>query len=203
MFELGKKDGSEAGREESSETGSQTSWSDNDRRSTSTAASSTGSVAAIGRSIRINGDLEGEEDLRIEGEVNGTVRLKKNAVTVGRDGKIRADVYAKSVAVDGEVEGDLFGAEQVSIRKSATVQGNITAPRVSLEDGARFKGSIEMDPEAVRSALGDAAVIEKSDSPKKSARAAKPTPISTPKPNGDASGMMDPDTDIARQAAKN
>ena len=112
-------------------------------------------VAAIGRSIKINGDLQGEEDLRIEGEVNGTIRLNNNTVTVGQEGKVKADVFAKAVAVEGSVEGDLYGAEHINVRKSAKVQGNIYSPRVSLEDGARFKGSIEMDPEAVKKALGD------------------------------------------------
>jgi cytoskeletal protein CcmA (bactofilin family) len=189
MFELGKKDGSEAGNENSSQSGDQ--WPDNQDQSSHAAASAASQgVAAIGRSIRINGDLEGEEDLRIDGEVNGTVRLKKNAVIIGSDGKIRADVYAKSVAVEGAVEGDLFGAEQVSIRRSATVKGNITAPRVSLEDGAHFKGSIEMDPEAVKAALGDAAIA--SASSKQSQPAAKPTPIAASKVNGDASHAEEP-----------
>ncbi|MGI9329802.1 MAG: bactofilin family protein [Gammaproteobacteria bacterium] len=180
MFELGKKDDSESGAGNGSQANDQRS--DSRRQSRGAAGSSAGGgVAAIGRSIRINGDLEGEEDLRIDGEVKGTVRLKKNAVVVGCDGKIHADVYAKTVAVEGAVEGDLFGAEQVSIRKSATVKGNITAPRVSLEDGAHFKGSIEMDPEAVRAALGDAAIASSSTKP----ATPKPTPIAASKVNGD------------------
>jgi cytoskeletal protein CcmA (bactofilin family) len=130
-----------------------------------------GEIAIIGRSIRIDGDLQGEEDLRIEGRVTGTVKLADNSLTIGKEGEIHADVYAKSIAVDGVMEGDLYGAEQVAIRRNARVKGNITAPRVSLEDGARFKGSIEMDPDAVQAALG------KSSKPGKSATpAAQPTP---------------------------
>jgi cytoskeletal protein CcmA (bactofilin family) len=111
-------------------------------------------AAIIGASIQLDGDLRGQEDLLIEGEVNGTVQLRNNVLTVGTQGKIRANVYAKEIHVDGFVEGDLFGAERVSIRKSAQVRGNITSPRVSLEEGARFKGSIEMDSKAVENALG-------------------------------------------------
>jgi cytoskeletal protein CcmA (bactofilin family) len=111
-------------------------------------------AAIIGPSIHIDGDLRGEEDLIIEGEVNGTVQLKSNSLTIGAQGKIRADVYAHSIYVDGYMEGDLYGSERVNIRKNAQVRGNITSPRVSLEDGARFKGSIEMDPQAVQNALG-------------------------------------------------
>ena len=111
-------------------------------------------AAVIGASIHIDGDLRGEEDLLIEGEVNGTVQLKNNSLTIGPQGKVRADVYAHSIYVDGFMEGDLYGSERVNIRKSAQVRGNITSPRVNLEDGAKFKGSIEMDPQAVQSALG-------------------------------------------------
>jgi cytoskeletal protein CcmA (bactofilin family) len=106
--------------------------------------------AVIGPSIHIDGDVRGEEDLLIEGEVGGTVQLKNNSLTIGPNGKVRADVYAHSIYVDGYVEGDLFGAERVHIRKSAQVKGNVTSPRVSVEDGAKFKGAIEMDPQAAQ-----------------------------------------------------
>ena len=106
--------------------------------------------AVIGPSIHIDGDVRGEEDLLIEGEVNGTVQLKNNSLTIGPNGKVRADVSANSVYVDGYMEGDLYGSERVHIRKSAQVHGNVTSPRVSLEDGAKFKGSIEMDPQAAQ-----------------------------------------------------
>ncbi len=152
MFERGRKDGGE------------TAPNPGDNRSTSAPASKpayagasgsgSGEMAVIGRSIRIDGDLQGEEDLRIEGRVTGTVKLVNNSLTIGKEGEIHADVYAKAITVDGVMEGDLFGAEQVAIRRNARVKGNITAPRVSLEDGAHFKGSIEMDAEAVEAALG-------------------------------------------------
>ncbi len=113
-----------------------------------------GEAAVIGPSIHINGDLHGEEDLIIEGEVKGTVHLKNNSLTIGSHGKVTADVYAHTIFVDGFIEGDIYGAEQISIRKSAQMQGNITAPRVSLEDGARFKGAIEMDPDVSQNVFG-------------------------------------------------
>src|SRR5688572_12779711 len=75
-------------------------------------------AAVIGPSIHIDGDLRGEEDLLIEGEVNGTVQLKNNSLTIGPQGKIRADVYAHSIYVDGFMEGDLYGSERVAIRKT-------------------------------------------------------------------------------------
>lgn len=113
-----------------------------------------GDVAVIGRSIQIIGDLRGDEDLRIEGDVSGTVELRNSVLTIGKEGKIKAGVYAKSIAVDGETKGDLYATERVSVHVNARVQGNIYAPKVSIEEGAHFRGSIEMDPAAVEKALG-------------------------------------------------
>lgn len=124
-------------------------------------------AAVIGPSIHIEGDLRGDEDLLIEGEVKGVVLLKNNSLTIGSHGKVTADVYAHTIYVDGYMEGDLYGAERISIRKTAQVRGNIASPRVSLEDGARFKGSIEMDPEAdtLKKAFGESRSATRSEIP--------------------------------------
>jgi cytoskeletal protein CcmA (bactofilin family) len=111
-------------------------------------------TATIGPSIQLDGDLRGQEDLYVEGEVNGTIHLRNNTLTVGAQGKVKANVFANEVIVEGYVEGDVYGAERVVVRKSAEIRGNVTSPRVSLEEGARFKGSIEMDSEAVERQLG-------------------------------------------------
>ena len=97
-------------------------------------------LATIGPSIFIKGDLTGEEDLVIQGHVEGTINLKQNNLTIGQDGRISANVFARSVTVEGNLKGDIHGEEKVVIKKSGNVHGNVTAPRVSLEDGARFKG---------------------------------------------------------------
>ncbi len=102
-------------------------------------------AATIGPSIRINGDLSGEEDLVVQGQVEGTITLKQNALRVGKEGHVSATVRARVIDVEGRVEGDVIGDEQVVLHRSANVQGNISAPRVTLEDGCRFKGSIDMD----------------------------------------------------------
>lgn len=142
MFEMGKKGTPEGNpRPESSSARPESS-------PPRSSAPSSREAAVIGPSIHIDGDVRGEEDLLIEGEVSGTVNLKNNSLTIGPNGKVHADVYAHSIYVDGLCEGDLFGSERVNVRKSATVRGNITSPRVSLEDGAKFKGAIEMDPQA-------------------------------------------------------
>jgi cytoskeletal protein CcmA (bactofilin family) len=149
MFEMSKK----GGTDKPADSGLR---SETAQRPESTAARPSSSAgrehAMIGASIHIDGDLRGEEDLLIEGEVNGTVQLKNNSLTIGPQGKVRADVYAQSIIVDGYMEGDLYGSERVAIRKNAQVRGNVTSPRVSLEEGAKFKGAIEMDPQAVQSA---------------------------------------------------
>ena len=135
--------------------------------------------AVIGPSIQIEGTLRGQEDVFIEGEVTGTIHLQNNTLTVGTQGKIKADVYANTVYVEGSTEGDLFGSEQVIIRKSARVHGNITSPRVSLEDGATFKGSIEMDPESVKSVLGPAGGSNRNVAQARPASAPQPVSGST------------------------
>jgi cytoskeletal protein CcmA (bactofilin family) len=104
-----------------------------------------GSTAMIGPSINVDGKLRGDEDLVIEGKVKGTVELKNNSVTIGNQGDVAADIYANSIFVDGRMDGNLVASEQVVIRKSARVKGSIAAPRVTLEDGAQFNGSIDMD----------------------------------------------------------
>ena len=102
--------------------------------------------ATIGPSIKIDGNLSGEEDLVIQGHVDGEIRLPKNKVTIGSSGRVKADIYGKSIRVDGQVKGNLYGDEDVVVRASGRVQGNIVGPRVTLENGANFKGSIDMEP---------------------------------------------------------
>lgn len=156
MFEIGKKGGEKAQQSGSRAEGGSAppAVQSPGPASVRRAAAPAGEAAVIGPSIHIDGDLRGQEDLVIEGEVNGTVHLKNNSLTIGPNGKVRADVYAHTIYVEGYMEGDLYGSERVGILKSAQVRGNVTSPRVSLEDGARFKGSIEMDPQAVEAALG-------------------------------------------------
>ena len=100
----------------------------------------------IGPSIVIKGTVSGDEDLLIQGTVEGAVELGGHEVSVGQSGTVKADITAKVVRIDGEVAGDIKGHEKVVISKSGNVRGNIVAPRVTLEDGAIFKGSIDMDP---------------------------------------------------------
>lgn len=107
----------------------------------------------IGSSINIKGELSGGEDLIIQGSVEGTVKLLDNSVSVGEHGQIHADVFARNITVQGELSGDLHGTEKVTVTSTGKVKGNIIAPRVVLEDGASFKGSIDMDNQPVSSTM--------------------------------------------------
>ena len=170
MFERSKKDDDSIESQDAKGAASDTAFGS----LRSKVAGRSSDAAVIGRSIQINGDLRGGEDLRIEGDVSGTVELKNSALTIGKEGRVKADVYARSIAVDGEIRGDLYAVERVSVHVNARVQGNIIAPKVSIEEGAHFKGSIEMDPAAVEKALGKTAatVVEKPAAESKAADAA-------------------------------
>lgn len=100
----------------------------------------------IGQSIVIKGEVSGEEDLLIQGRVEGNINLNGNQVSVGESGEVYANIQAKVIQINGKVTGDITANEKVIISKSGNVHGNIIAPRVTLEDGAMFKGSIDMDP---------------------------------------------------------
>lgn len=103
-----------------------------------------GERASIGRSIAIRGDVTGDEDLLIQGRVEGSVELTNHVVTIGAEGEVKASVSGRVVIVEGTVEGDIRSEEQVVLRASARVRGDITAPRLVLEDGARFRGGVDM-----------------------------------------------------------
>jgi cytoskeletal protein CcmA (bactofilin family) len=138
--------------------------------------------ATIGPSIRIDGDVRGEEDLLIEGEVTGTVRLQGNNLVIGSQGRVKANVYAQSIDVEGHMDGDLCGSERVSIRNGARVTGNVTAPRVTIEDGAHFKGSVEMDvPQTA-----DASVREQGSKAALNGGGAKPAAAAPARPTAEA-----------------
>ena len=106
----------------------------------------------IGQTIKVKGSITGNENLIIEGTVDGSVDIPQHDLTIGESGQVTANVNAKTVKVDGQVTGDVVGTEKVIISKTGRVNGNLIAPRVTLEDGAKFKGSIDMDPGEDKSA---------------------------------------------------
>ncbi len=98
----------------------------------------------IGKSVIIKGELNGSEDLTIEGQVEGKIELRQNVLTIGPNGKIKAQVFAKSVIILGEVTGNVTATDKVDIRDNGSVDGDIAAPRVAIAEGAHFRGSIDM-----------------------------------------------------------
>jgi cytoskeletal protein CcmA (bactofilin family) len=104
----------------------------------------------IGKSVVIKGELSGSEDLTIEGHVEGRIDLKGNVLTIGPNGKIKAEVFAKAVVVLGEVTGNVTASEKVDIRDNGSVDGDIASPRVAIAEGAHFRGSVDMQRQGAK-----------------------------------------------------
>jgi cytoskeletal protein CcmA (bactofilin family) len=107
-------------------------------------------VVNIGKSVVIKGELNGSEDLTIEGQVEGKIELKDHVLTIGPNGKIKAQVFAKALIVLGEVNGNVTATDKVEIKDGGSVDGDIIAPRVAIADGAHFRGSVDMQRRAVQ-----------------------------------------------------
>ena len=101
-------------------------------------------IVNIGKSVVIKGELNGSEDLTIEGHVEGTIQLRDHVLTIGPNGKIKAQVFAKAVIVLGEVTGNVTASDKVDIRDNGSVDGDIVSPRVAIAEGAHFRGSVDM-----------------------------------------------------------
>ena len=105
-------------------------------------------IVNIGKSVVIKGELNGSEDLTIEGHVEGTIQLRDHVLTIGPNGRIKAQVFAKSVIVLGEVTGNVTATDKVDIRDNGSVDGDIVSPRVAIAEGAHFRGSVDMQRKA-------------------------------------------------------
>lgn len=103
----------------------------------------------IGKSVRLKGDIHAKENLFIQGEIDGTVCVDGHILRVGRNGRLTANIFAKTINIEGTLTGDAYGAEQIVIHKTGRVHGNIVAPRVIVEDGAHVRGKIDMDPHTI------------------------------------------------------
>ena len=132
------------------------------RKTSSSVEFNTRNAAMIGATIKVKGEITGDENLIIEGQVEGSIKLTGHDLTVGQKGQVKADLTAKTVKIEGHITGDITGSEKVVLTKTGHVLGNIIAPRVTLEDGAKFKGSIDMDPGVASSAT--TAPAEKTES---------------------------------------
>jgi cytoskeletal protein CcmA (bactofilin family) len=98
----------------------------------------------LGRSVVLHGELTGNEDLLIEGQFDGSIHVEDHSLTVGADGQVKAEIHARQVIVHGKVTGNITAREKVEIRKTGHVLGDLTTAGIAIEDGAYFKGSIEI-----------------------------------------------------------
>ena len=101
-------------------------------------------VVSIGKSVVMKGELSGSEDLAVDGTVEGTIELRDNVLIIGPNGRVKAQVFAKTVIVSGIVNGDITASERIDIREEGSVDGNIVSPRVAIADGAHFRGSVDI-----------------------------------------------------------
>jgi len=109
-------------------------------------------MATIGQSIVFKGELTGDEDLEIDGQVDGTVNLKNHQLTIGANGNLNAEVSAKSIIVIGQVKGDLNATERIEIQATGVVEGDVKAPRLNVQEGAVLNGTIDMSPASMSEA---------------------------------------------------
>ena len=105
-------------------------------------------VSVIGPTLVFKGELSADEDLVIEGTIEGTIAHHKKNLTIGAKGRVKADIHASSVLVEGQLDGDIHSDGLVSLAKGATVNGNINCARLVLQDGARFNGKIVMEKQS-------------------------------------------------------
>jgi len=132
-------------------------------------------IVNIGKSVVIKGELQGSEDLTIEGHVEGTIQLREHVLTIGPNGRIKAQVFAKAVIVLGEVTGNVTASDKVDIRDNGSVDGDIISPRVAIAEGAHFRGSVDMQRKAA------AATPQAS-------KAATPQAVAQPQPAAEKAG---------------
>ncbi|HEY5056603.1 MAG TPA: polymer-forming cytoskeletal protein [Acidobacteriaceae bacterium] len=131
------------------------------------AAAASGEQATIGKSLVIKGEVTGSESLFVDGKIEGAINLPGNRVTVGRNGQVAANITAREVVVLGKVRGNISASDRVDIRSEGSLTGDVAAARIAIEDGAYFKGGID---------------IKKPGDAPKSSSSSTPTSSSTPEP---------------------
>lgn len=141
-----------------------------------------GTGAVMGKSITVKGELGGNEDLVIEGNVEGKIEFRQHVLTVGPNGKIKAQIFAKTVIVLGDVVGNITASEKVDIRDNGSVDGDVVSPRVAIAEGAHFRGSIDMQRTPARAGDPATAATPRGESKAAAAAAAAAASTATPSP---------------------
>ena len=128
------------------------------------AAAATGEQATIGKSLVVKGELSGSESLYVDGKVEGAINLPGNRVTVGRNGQVAANIMAREIVVLGKVRGNCQASDRVDIRSEGSLTGDVVAARISIEDGAFFKGGIDIRKPGAEAKGGNASAASTSTS---------------------------------------
>lgn len=115
-----------------------------------------GEFAHIGKSVIIKGELSGSEDLYVDGQVEGSIELHSNNLTIGPNGQVKADVNAKSVIVQGKIEGNIRATARTELRKSAIALGDIATQNIAIEEGAYFKGKVDIQRDGAKPSTAEA-----------------------------------------------
>lgn len=139
-----------------------------------------GEMANIGKSVVIKGELSGSEDLYIDGQVEGSIELKGNRLTVGPNGRVKANVNARSAVIQGKMEGNIHASDRVDLKQSAVVTGDIATQRISIEEGAYFRGGVDIQKEAPRQEVKPEAKIEAKPGAASGAASSAPAVSSSP-----------------------
>ncbi len=118
-----------------------------------------GGLANIGKSVTIKGELSGNEDIYVDGQLDGSIQLPGNSVTVGPNGRVKADITARNLTIGGTLDGNVHASERTELRKTAVVNGDMQTRRIAIEEGAYFKGKLEILTEAKPPASPVAAAV--------------------------------------------
>lgn len=163
------------------------SWEHRPASTTPTSPAVSRREGIIGKSICIRGELTGNEDLTVDGKVEGKIDLEEHNLTIGPSGRITAEVTAKTVIVQGEIEGNITAGEKIELASTGRVKGDVTAPRVAIADGAHFKGMVNMTPAKEQSARPSASTTKAASNNTKKTEA---EPAAAPRAATDASRQV-------------
>ncbi len=159
-------------------------------------APKTTEFAHIGKSVIIKGELSGSEDLFVDGVVEGTIELRNNNLVIGPNGQVKANIHAKGVVVQGKLDGDIRASQRAELRKTAVAVGDVFTQRIAIEEGAYFKGKVDIQQEAAKPVSTQAAKSEPE------AKSTAPVPVapahSASATVGGGSNPMSPHTSVTK-----
>lgn len=157
----------------------------------------TAEFAHIGKSVIIKGELSGSEDLFVDGVVEGIIELRNNNLVIGPNGKVKANIHAKGVVVQGKLDGDIRASERAELRKTAVTVGDVFTQRIAIEEGAYFKGKVDIQQEAAKP-VSTPAVKSEPEAKTTVAVSAAPASTTSGPMAGSGSNPMSPQTSVTK-----